>query len=105
MLGVGSSDLAWLGWGQTIRARKGRREGGKELLAAPAPASAPAKQMQMQILVRHGNQDGGRRRVDEWEGDLIRLSTHPSCCCAARAREDDTNRRAEPECAVRPLFF
>lgn len=29
----------------------------------------------------------------------------PSCCCAARAREDDTNRRAEPECTVRPLFF
>lgn len=66
-LGLGSSDLAWLGWGQTIRARNGRtREGGKELhlLHAPATAGAPAKYMQMQILTRDRNQDGGRRRME-----------------------------------------
>lgn len=65
----------------------------KELIAAPAPASAPAKQMQMQILKRDGNQDGGRRRLGEWEGDLNSALYSPKLCCAARAQDDDDTDR------------
>lgn len=62
VLGVGSSDLAWFGLGTDNQGEEGKEgEEGRKPLAAPAPASAPAKQMQMQILIQDGNQDGRER--------------------------------------------
>lgn len=69
-------------------------EGGKGAARCTQHLQPP---VQMQILVQDGFQDAAGGRVGErvvcmW----VNLASYsPKFCCAARAREDDTNRRTQ----------
>lgn len=93
--------LVWVGGEQTIRARKGRRERREGAACCTCSCKCTCK-----VNANANTHTGRKSRRREKAGECVvdSASYSPKICCAARAREDDTNRRAQPENEVRPLF-
>lgn len=97
--------LVGLGADNQGKEGEGGKEG-RELLAAPSACNHQCKCKYSCRTDFKMSQEGGRVNVCMWFNSA---SYSPKFCYAARAREDDTNRRTQRQreigSEVRPLFF